>query len=150
MLYPGSVVPLAMFKCLLKELGSDQGQSHWLHFFDFSPLCIFKCFLKQSGSGHSHIGSICFTFLHCAFSNVSSNCLSEKMHSCIGLIFSLIFCVYQGSIFIFISLKSITTNLDCCHLRTVSFKMRIAERRDNRTVAKTARSSPSKPDQGRQ
>ena len=35
---------------------------------------------------HSHIGCICLTFLHCAFSNVSSNGLNEKMHSHIGYI----------------------------------------------------------------
>ena len=35
-------------------------------------------------------GHICFTFLHCVFSNASSNCLSEKMHTridCICLVF---------------------------------------------------------------
>ena len=34
----------------------------------------------------SHIGCICLTFLHCAFSNVSSNCLPDRMHSHIGCI----------------------------------------------------------------
>ena len=34
----------------------------------------------------SHIGCICLTFLHCVFSNVSSNCLHQKMHSHIGCI----------------------------------------------------------------
>ena len=34
----------------------------------------------------SHIGYICLTFLHCAFSNVSSNGLHEKRHSRIGCI----------------------------------------------------------------
>ena len=33
---------------------------------------------------HSHIGCTCLTVLHCAFSNVSSNCLHEKKHSHIG------------------------------------------------------------------
>ena len=30
---------------------------------------------------HSHIGCICLAFLHCAFSNVYSNCFSEKRQS---------------------------------------------------------------------
>ena len=34
----------------------------------------------------SHIGCICSTFLHCAFSNVSSNCLPKKRHNHIGYI----------------------------------------------------------------
>ena len=38
--------PLCVFKCLLKELGSEQQNSHWLHLFDFSPLCVNKCVLK--------------------------------------------------------------------------------------------------------
>ena len=39
---------------------------------------------------HSHIGCTYLTFLHCAFSNVSSNCLNERMQKytgCICLIF---------------------------------------------------------------
>ena len=35
---------------------------------------------------HSHIGCICLAFLHCAFSNVYSNCFSEKRQSHIGCI----------------------------------------------------------------
>ena len=35
---------------------------------------------------HSHIGHIYLTFLHCAFSNVSSNCLPEMMQNHIGCI----------------------------------------------------------------
>ena len=35
---------------------------------------------------HSHIVCICLTFLHCVFSNVSSKCLPEKRHSCIDCI----------------------------------------------------------------
>ena len=35
----------------------------------------------------SHIGCICLTFPHCAFSNVSLNRLPEKKHSCIGCIY---------------------------------------------------------------
>ena len=40
---------LCLFVCLIKELGSEQAKSHWLHLFDFSPLCDFKCFLKWPG-----------------------------------------------------------------------------------------------------
>ena len=35
---------------------------------------------------HSHIGCICLTFLHCVFSNVSSNCLLERMQNHTGCI----------------------------------------------------------------
>ena len=38
------------------------------------------------GRMQSHIGCICLTFLHCAFSNVSSNGLPEKRQSRIGCI----------------------------------------------------------------
>ena len=34
----------------------------------------------------SHIDCICMTFLHCAFSNVASNCLPDVRHSYIGYI----------------------------------------------------------------
>ena len=34
----------------------------------------------------SHIGCICLTFIHCAFSNVALNCLAEKRHIRIGCI----------------------------------------------------------------
>ena len=37
-------------------------------------------------SVYSHISCICLVFLHCAFSNVSSNCLPQKRHSRIGCI----------------------------------------------------------------
>ena len=37
---------VCLFICLLKELGSEQAKSHWMHLFDFSPLCVFKCILK--------------------------------------------------------------------------------------------------------
>ena len=37
---------LCLFICLLKEFGSEQEKSHWLHLLDFSALCVFKCVLK--------------------------------------------------------------------------------------------------------
>ena len=46
------------------------------------PLCLwqcFKCLLKSpSWENASHIGCICLTFLHCDFSNVTSNRLHEN------------------------------------------------------------------------
>ena len=45
----------------------------------------------------SYIGYICFTCLHCAFSKVSSNCLSEKMHSHTGCIcLTFLHCVFSN------------------------------------------------------
>ena len=38
---------LCLFICLLKELGTEQAKSHWLHLFHFSPLCVFKYLLKS-------------------------------------------------------------------------------------------------------
>ena len=48
-------------------------------------------------SMHSHIGCTCLTFLHCVFSNVSSNGLPEWLRShtdCICLIF--LHCVFSN------------------------------------------------------
>ena len=36
---------------------------------------------------HNHIGCIYLAFLHCGFSNVSSNCLPKRMHNHIGCIY---------------------------------------------------------------
>ena len=47
---------------------------------------------------HNHTGCICLTFLHCAFSNVSSNDLCEKMHNHTGCI-CLIFPCVQWQLF---------------------------------------------------
>ena len=44
---------------------------------------------------HNHTGCICLIFLHCAFSNVSSNGLPERMHSHIGCIsLTFLHCVF--------------------------------------------------------
>ena len=40
------------------------------YLFGFSALCILICLLKSPAS-LNHIDCICFTFLHCVFSNVS-------------------------------------------------------------------------------
>ena len=50
-------------------------------------LCVFKRILKMLlGRMHNHIACICLAFIHCAFSYVSSNCLSVRMQSHIGYI----------------------------------------------------------------
>ena len=78
---------LFIIKCFLKDLGSKRAKSHWLHLFEF-----FHCAFSDVSSNclpvrmHSHIGCICLTFLHCAFSNVSSNCLHKRKQSHIGCI----------------------------------------------------------------
>ena len=42
-------------------------------------------------------GHICFTFLHCVFSNVSLNCMHEKRHSHIGCIcLTVLHCVFSN------------------------------------------------------
>ena len=44
---------------------------------------------------HSHIGCICLAFLNCSFSNVYSNCFSEKRQSHIGCIcWTFLHCVH--------------------------------------------------------
>ena len=46
---------------------------------------------------HSHTGCICLSFLHCVFSNVSSNCLLEWMQSHIGCIYMIFLqCVFSN------------------------------------------------------
>ena len=46
---------------------------------------------------HSHIGCICLSFLHCAFSNVSSNRLPNKRHSHIDCIcLTFLRCVFSN------------------------------------------------------
>jgi len=80
---------LCVFKCFLKKLGSKQEKSHWLHLFEF-----FHCAFSDVSSNclhkhmQCHIGSIFFTFLRCAFSNVSSNSLYLNRQSHIGCIFT--------------------------------------------------------------
>ena len=50
------------------------------------------------GSRQSHIGCICLAFLHCAFSNVSSNGLHERMHSHIGSIYlAFLHCAFSNA-----------------------------------------------------
>ena len=48
---------------------------HWLNLFRLSPLCEFSNVASNciSERMHSHTGCICLVFLHCVFSNVSSN-----------------------------------------------------------------------------
>ena len=45
----------------------------------------------------SYIGSICLSFPHCAFSNVSSNYLRQSMKNCIGCIcLTFLHCVFSN------------------------------------------------------
>ena len=51
---------------------------------DFVSLCVCIYICPQKNMPvrmQSHIGNICFTFLHWASLNLSSNCLPEKRHS---------------------------------------------------------------------
>ena len=53
------------------------------------------CLLKM----HSRIGYMCLAFLHCAFSNVLSNCLPENRHSHIGYIcLAFLHCVFSNEL----------------------------------------------------
>ena len=79
--------PQCIIKCVPKALAWEDAKSHRLHLFVFSLLCLFIWALKELGSVHaSRTGCICLSFLHCVFSNVSSNCLHEKMHNHTGCI----------------------------------------------------------------
>ena len=91
---------LTFLHCALSNVSSKcldlKRQTHIC--FDFSLLSVIKCFLKELGSKQalnclpeqmqSHIGCILLTFLHCAFSNVSSKSLDLKRQSHIGCICS--------------------------------------------------------------
>merc|ERR1719209_2049815 len=56
-------------------------------------LTFLNCALSNASSNclpesmHSHTGCIYLTFLNCALSNASSNCLPESMHSHTGCIY---------------------------------------------------------------
>ena len=61
--------------------------------FFYFPHWVLKCLLEL----HSRIGCICLTFLHCGFSNVSSNCLHQRMHSDTGCIcLTFLHCVFSN------------------------------------------------------
>ena len=82
----------------LRLSAREETKSHRLHLFDFSPLCISKCLLKLAAieDEKSHWLHF-FTFLHCAFLNVSSNCLPERMKSHIGCIcLTFLHCVFSN------------------------------------------------------
>ena len=84
---------LRLIKCLLKLLTIDKALSHLLHLLGLS-LCAFVRFkicpqtanwtAREEAKSH---WLICLSFLHCAFSNVSSNHLPQKRHSHIGSIY---------------------------------------------------------------
>ena len=74
-----------LFMSFLKELGSEQTKSHWLHLLEFFHYVFSNVSSKRlPEKRNNHIGCICSAFLHCVFSNVSSNGLPERMHSHIG------------------------------------------------------------------
>ena len=82
----------------LRLSAREETKSHRLHLFDFSPLCISKRLLKLAAieDEKSHWLHF-FTFLHCAFLNVSSNCLPERMKSHIGCIcLTFLHCVFSN------------------------------------------------------
>ena len=47
---------------------------------------LLKMIEYESKRTKKYIGCICLIYLHCVFSNVSSNCLSERIQKCIGYI----------------------------------------------------------------
>ena len=75
-----------IFKCFLRLFAHEDALSHDA-FVKLFPTIRFQmrpkiaCLRMQS-----HIGFICLPFLHCAFLNVSSNCLPGRMQSHIGCI----------------------------------------------------------------
>ena len=100
---------LCIIKHLLKLLALEDIKSHWLHLFDSSLLCFSKYSLKwpsqkniKSQGLHwfdfdsalyfqislqttclrkCHVSCNYLSFLHCAFGNISSNGLPERLHS---------------------------------------------------------------------
>ena len=90
---------LCRFICSSKNLFQSRQTYIGCISWTFSPLCIFKCVLKGPASedAQSHWFCICLAFLQCTFSNVSLNCLHEKMHyhiACICLTF--LYCVLSN------------------------------------------------------
>ena len=80
--------PLCLFKCLVKLFDWKDARSQSLHLVGFSPVCFSNVFSNgMTGRMQSHTSCICPIFLHCTFSKVSSNCLPERRHICIGCIF---------------------------------------------------------------
>ena len=78
----------------------------------------------------SHIGCICLTFLHCAFLNVSSNCLPEKRHSHTDYIcLAFLHCVFSN-VSSNCLLKNRQSHIGCIVLlfSTVHFKNGLPER----------------------
>ena len=67
----------------LQSPACEDAYSHWLPF----PQCVFSIVSSNrlSERMHSHIGCICLALLHCVFSNVSSNRLHKTMHSHIAM-----------------------------------------------------------------
>ena len=77
----------------------------------------------MTGKIHNHIGCICFTFRHYDFSNVSSNRLPDKMHSCIGCIYFSPVCVFK-CVLKFPALKK-HSRIGCIHMTYISVRFQI-------------------------
>ena len=97
----GCKVALVAFVSLFSIVGSQmspqiaclRGCIVALVAFFYFPHWVLKCLLEL----HSRIGCICLTFLHCGFSNVSSNCLHQRMHSDTGCIcLTFLHCVFSN------------------------------------------------------
>ena len=75
------------FYVVIQRVCKKLVQFHWLHFFTFL-LCAFSNVSSNRlpERMQSHIGCICLTFLRCGFSNVSSNRLPQRMHNHTGCI----------------------------------------------------------------
>ena len=76
----------------------------------------------MSEKRHIHIGCICFTFQHCASSNVSSNSLLYRMHSHIGCI-CLVFlhCIFSNvSLLHLDQIRNIQSGYTCVFSNVIS------------------------------
>ena len=68
--------------CVLRTLGSEHANLHWLHFFDFFSPCVFIHICVRRTLGCEHANLHCLVYLHCVSSSVSLKEQLEKMHSC--------------------------------------------------------------------
>ena len=90
---------LCIFKCIIKwpaweeacTLGRCLKCKRWKNVLTLAYFVVFRHYAIVPNVHMSQcLGFICWTFLHCVFSNVSSNVVPEKRHShivCIGLTF---------------------------------------------------------------
>ena len=74
---------------------------------------------------HNYIGCIFMPFLHCAFSNLSSNCLPERIHNHIGCICSAFPQYVLSNVDPKILDQSKQTHIGCFFLLFASVRLRI-------------------------